>query len=346
MTKDLQNVPLEIVRASEIEPRQVEWLWYPYIPFGKVTIIDGDPGEGKSMYVLALAALLTRGDPLPLSDQRHSPMDVIYQNTEDDADDTVVPRFIRAGGDRDRLLFISEEKKGLTFADGRLVQAIRKTKARLLILDPLVSYIGADTALNSANEVRAQFNHLIHAAKETGCAILIVGHMNKTIGVKAMYRTSGSMDIIASARSALVVGRSRNGEPDQRVMAVKKCNLAEKGPSVLFSVGGGSVKWLGQTEVTADELVGAFGAEGGRPNVKQELAERELQAILADGAVPQKEIEKILGDKGVSLSTIKIAKKKLDIRSVRLPGQDGWFWRMPQPEEEENNVTMTAGLSG
>ena len=123
MTQELQNVPLEIVRASEIEPRQVEWLWYPYIPFGKVTIIDGDPGEGKSMYVLSLAALLTRGDPLPLSDQRHSPMDVIYQNTEDDADDTVVPRFIRAGGDRERLLFISEEKKGLTFADGRLVQA-------------------------------------------------------------------------------------------------------------------------------------------------------------------------------------------------------------------------------
>ena len=213
MTKDLQNVPLEIVRASEIEPRQVEWLWYPYIPFGKVTIIDGDPGEGKSMYVLALAALLTRGDPLPLSDQRHSPMDVIYQNTEDDADDTVVPRFIRAGGDRERLLFISEEKKGLTFADGRLVQAIRQTGARLLILDPLVSYIGADTALNSANEVRAQFNHLIHAAKETGCAILIVGHMNKTIGVKAMYRTSGSMDIIASARSALFCPVCFGGRP-------------------------------------------------------------------------------------------------------------------------------------
>ena len=346
MTKETAKVPLEIIRASEIEPREVKWLWYPYIPFGKVTMIQGDPGDGKSMFAMSLAALLTRGDPLPMSDQQHQPMNVIYQNTEDDADDTVVPRFIRAGGDRDRLIFISEKEKALTFTDERIIQAILQTGARVLILDPLVSYIGEDTSLNSANEVRGQFNPLIDAAKKTDCAIIVVGHMNKNEGVKAIYRSVGSIDVVAAARSALVIGRPKAGEADHRIMAVQKCNLAEKGPSILFSVEGGCIEWIGEAEVTADELVGAFGAEGGRPNVKQEMAEQELRMLLADGPVPQKVIEESFREKGISLSTIKIVKKKLGIQSVRLAGREGWCWLMPQPGEEENNPTGTQGLSG
>lgn len=118
MTDYPNNIPakLEIIKASEITPREVRWLWYPYIHFGKVTLLQGDPGDGKSKLMLSLAALLSKGAPLPFADEDESgaPMTVIYQTTEDDAYDTVVPRFNSAGGDGDRLIFIKEDEKSLT----------------------------------------------------------------------------------------------------------------------------------------------------------------------------------------------------------------------------------------
>jgi len=120
---------LEIIKGSEVEPKEIEWLWYPYIPVGKVTIINGDPGDGKSTFVLNLLARITCGGYLPFSDEELPPMNVIYQNTEDDLEDTVIPRFIRAGGDVDRIFFISEKEKLLSFSDERIVQAIKETDA-------------------------------------------------------------------------------------------------------------------------------------------------------------------------------------------------------------------------
>ena len=107
-------VPLEIVKASDIEPKEVKWLWYPYIPFGKVTLLQGDPGDGKSKFMLSLAALLSKGEHLPFADEEErEPITIIYQTTEDDADDTVVPRFNSAGGNGDNLIFIKEDMKSL-----------------------------------------------------------------------------------------------------------------------------------------------------------------------------------------------------------------------------------------
>ena len=204
------NTRLELIRASEIEPREIEWLWYPFIPYGKVTLLQGDPGDGKSTFMLTIAALLTRGEPLPFTETAKplTPISVIYQTTEDDADDTIVPRFIKANGDRERLLFISEKESPLTFDDGRILSAIRETGARVLILDPLSSYIG-DCQINAANEVRPRFNCLIRIAKETGCAIVIINHLNKMFGTKAIYRTPGSIDIVGAVRSALLIGKSK-----------------------------------------------------------------------------------------------------------------------------------------
>ena len=157
---------LEIVRGSDVPVREVEWLWYPYIPYGKITLVQGDPGDGKSTFVLNLAAILTSGRQLPFTDVAPEPMNVIYQNTEDDAEDTVLPRFLQAGGDPKRLCFIREDRKALTFSDDRLFRAIRQVDARVLILDPLSSYIGGDVSLNMTNEVRAQFNPLIQTADD------------------------------------------------------------------------------------------------------------------------------------------------------------------------------------
>ena len=124
------SVPLEVIKASEIEPKEVKWLWYPYIPFGKVTLLQGDPGDGKSKLMLSIAALLSKGDPLPFTDTDETePMTIIYQTTEDDADDTVVPRFNAAGGIGENLIFIKEDVKSLSFGDNRIAEAIEKYHA-------------------------------------------------------------------------------------------------------------------------------------------------------------------------------------------------------------------------
>ena len=139
------NVPLEVIKASEIEPKEVKWLWYPYIPFGKVTLLQGDPGDGKSKLMLSIAALLSKGEPLPFTETEETePMTIIYQTTEDDADDTVVPRFNSAGGNGENLIFIKEDEKSLSFGDNRIAEAIEKYHAKLLILDPMSSYNGGN----------------------------------------------------------------------------------------------------------------------------------------------------------------------------------------------------------
>ena len=129
---------------------------------------------------------------------------------------TIVPRFIRANGDREKLIFINEKEAPISFDDARIEEAIKTTGAKLLILDPLSSYIG-DCQLNAANEVRPRFNHLIRIAKETNAAIVIVNHLNKMFGTKAIYRTPGSIDIVGAVRSALLIGRSKEND-DERVM--------------------------------------------------------------------------------------------------------------------------------
>ena len=255
----LTQAPLKLFTAADVEPKEVSWLWYPYIPFGKVTLIHGDSGDGKSTFALNLAALLTRGDTLPFSPQCHGPMKVIYINAEDAVDDTVVPRFIKAGGVRDRLIFISEEEQRLNFSDKRIRAAIEETGAKALILDPLASYLGADVSMNLANEVRPRFESLIDAARDTGCAIIVIAHMNKAEGMKATARVNGSVDIVAAVRSAVVIGRGTE-DPDERVMAHSKSNLAPLGQSILFSVSDGVVEFIDTIDMTADQVVGALGS--------------------------------------------------------------------------------------
>ena len=229
MTDYPNNIPakLEIIKASEITPKEVRWLWYPYIPFGKVTLL------------LSLAALLSKGASLPFADEDENgePMTVIYQTTEDDAGDTVVPRFNSAGGDGDRLIFIKEDEKSLTFGEDRIREAVEKYHAKLLILDPMSSYIGGDCSMNNANETRAEFNHLIAVAKDTGCAIVIIAYMNKAKDTSPLYRTNGSIDIAGAARSILAVTRTANKQnPDERYLVQVKSNLAPMGSAILFEV--------------------------------------------------------------------------------------------------------------
>lgn len=134
---------LKLINMEEVETKEVDWLWYPYIPYGKITIVQGDPGEGKTTFILQLAARLTRGEKFPCDEAERTPSNVIYQNAEDGLEDTIKPRLLEAGADCSRILVIDEKLEPLTMSDERLDAAIRETGAKLVILDPIQAYLGA-----------------------------------------------------------------------------------------------------------------------------------------------------------------------------------------------------------
>ncbi len=316
----------EITKASEVKVRKVEWLWYPFIPFGKVTVIQGDAGDGKSTFILKLAAMLTNGEPMPFTDGNNlEPMNVIYQSTEDDADDTIVPRFISASGNTEKLLFINEKEHYLSFSDERLLEAIRATKAKLIILDPLSAYIGESTSINSANEVRSQFRPLIDIAKEQGCAIVIIHHMNKAMGQKAVNRAVGSVDIVGAARSVLMVARTDKERPNERILVQVKSNLSPTGSAIVFSLSENGIEWIEETSKTADEVLGNAFSSMGRPDEQIQKAKDVLSRLLSDHKPkPQSLIMEQFKTMGISESTVKKAKAQLNIHSVKQGTY--WYW--------------------
>ena len=173
---------LKIISLSEIKTEEVKWLWYPYIPFGKVTIVQGDPGEGTTTFVLSVIAALTHGETLPECETGLPPMNVIYQTAEDGLADTIKPRLEAVGADCSRVQTIDDSQSMLTLTDQRLEEAIHSTDAGLLVLDPLQAYLGSGVDMHRANEIRPIMKKLSAVAERTGCAVVLIGHMNKASG--------------------------------------------------------------------------------------------------------------------------------------------------------------------
>ena len=217
-----QKIELKMIRMSEVQSQEIEWLWYPFIPYGKLTIIQGDPGDGKTTMVLNLAAKLSKGEALDENMKVTEPVNVIYQTAEDGLADTVKPRLELAGADCERIIVIDESDKSLSMVDERLEEAIVRTGARLLILDPIQAYLGGGMDMNRANEARDMTKKLGALAEKTKCAIILIGHMNKASGNKAAYRGMGSIDFFAVARSVLLVGQGRGRTEYQSCCPDKK----------------------------------------------------------------------------------------------------------------------------
>lgn len=206
----MSNTELNIINMADVEAVAVKWLWKPYIPLGKITIIQGDPGEGKTTLALSIAAALTQGEKLPNEVESKAPMNVIYQTAEDGLADTIKPRLEAVNADCARVLVIDESKEELSMTDERIEKAIQQTGAKLIILDPIQAYIGANVDMHRANEIRPVMSKLGRIAEEYGCAVVLIGHMNKAEGQKSSYRGLGSIDITAVARSVLIVGKMRD----------------------------------------------------------------------------------------------------------------------------------------
>lgn len=312
---------LKLINMSDVEVTEVKWLWKPYVPIGKITIIQGDPGEGKTTMILAIASAMTTGDVLPLSEDALECSNVIYQTAEDGLSDTIKPRLLAAGADCTKVIVIDESHKELTLSDKRIEEAIIETNAQLLIIDPLQAYLGSGVDMHRANEIRPIFKNLSSVAERTGCAIVIIGHMNKAGGTKGLYRGLGSIDITAVARSVLLVGRVR-ADPSIRVMAQIKSSLAPEGKKVAFKLDeGNGFNWIGEYDIDLDELLGGSSSES-----VLKRAEQLIKEVLGDGAKASDYVVERAKEKQISQRTLKTAKKNLEVKSIKT--KEGWKWQL------------------
>ena len=315
---------LKLIRLADVETQEVSWLWYPYLPKGKVSMIQGDPGEGKTMLALSLIARLTTGAPLPEQAEGCPPLTVIYQTAEDGLADTIKPRLEKAGADCSRVVVIDESAGCLSLSDERIEQAIVKTGAQLFVLDPLQAYLGAHVDMHRANEVRPAFRGLANAAERTHCAIVAIGHMNKMQGAKGMYRGLGSIDIAAICRSILYVGRSKDDE-EKRYMAHLKSSLAPVGQSIVFTAGD-TLRFIGTSPITAEKLLNGGGFGGEFAATKTECAVEALLRLLGGGEIPCSEVYEYCEELGISGRTVDKAKRELGVKSVKRGSR--WYWSL------------------
>ena len=316
---------VKIIRMSDVELTPVEWLWKPYLPFGKLSVLQGNPGEGKTYFAMHLAAACTNGKLLP-NMERVEPFNVIYQTAEDGLGDTVKPRLIEAGADLDRVLVIDDSDVQLTLSDERIEKAIVENNAKLVIIDPIQAYLGADVDMNRANEVRPIFMRLGQVAQRTGCAILLIGHLNKAAGMQSLQRGLGSIDIAAAVRSVMFIGKLKH-DPTMRILTHEKSSLAPPGASLAFSLGDeGGFRWVGEYDITADEMLS--GIEPQR-ETKTQQAKDLICALLAGGKQGLSEdIDKAALERGIPGRTVRDAKRELGdaLKSKIGEGRKKVFW--------------------
>ena len=314
-----------MIRMSEIQQTEVEWLWYPYIPFGKLTIIQGNPGEGKTFFAMQLAAACTNRKYLPQMEP-FEPFNVIFQTAEDGLGDTVKPRLVSAEADMERVLVIDDTEHPLTLADKRIENAIRENNARLVIIDPLQAFLGANVDMNRANEVRPILRRLADTAQNTNCAIVMIEHLNKASGSQSTYRGLGSIDITAVVRSLLFIGKVKT-DPTTRVIVHEKSSLAPPGQSLAFSLGDEKgFRWIGAYDISAEDLLA--GGEGNKTELKQELAVKLITEFLAEGKkVSIAEINAEARERGISERTVRLAKNSMgDKIASERQGKNWWIW--------------------
>ena len=323
-----QKIKLKMIRMSEVQSQEIEWLWYPFIPYGKLTIIQGDPGDGKTTMVLNLAAKLSKGEALDENMKVTEPVNVIYQTAEDGLADTVKPRLELAGADCERIIVIDESDKSLSMVDERLEEAIVRTGARLLILDPIQAYLGGSMDMNRANEARDMTKKLGALAEKTKCAIILIGHMNKASGNKAAYRGMGSIDFFAVARSVLLVGRVE-GESNTRAVVQIKNNLAAFGHPKAFALSEDGFKWLGDYEITVDEVLGGITPKANKMEQAKQMF-RELAETQS--AVLSNEIFDRADELGISKRTLENAKKELGVQARKI--NNAWYWQLDKVKPE------------
>lgn len=312
---------------SDFESEKVEWLWPYYLGAGILTVMDGDPGVGKSFLAMQIAAQFSVGGSLPgiSKVQRRR---VLYLTREDDPAFTIRPRIDAMGGDASRIdvqaKFDPFDQNGMK----RLWRWVKKHPPRLIVIDPLYSFVGADADIYRPNEIRQVLAELQEVANDNGAAILAIRHLRKMKSDKAIYQGAGAIDVIGVARCGLLVAEDPD-DPGRKIIAHSKHNLSKRMESIAYRlVDQGEdemprFEWAGTSTLSADELTGASSGSSTQP--RSEAADF-LKELLKDGPVGSKMVEEQAEERGISRRTLNRAKSDLGVVSKQRNRE--WFLSM------------------
>jgi len=330
----------KITYLSDVQPERVRHLWPGRLPLGKLTVVDGDPGLGKTTVLLDIGARLTTHAPMPdgTRSDLNGPAGVVILTAEDGLADTIRPRLDAAGADVSRVVALEclvngDEERSLSLTDLNAIEAaVQAVGAKLVIIDPLMAFLGSETNSYRDQDMRRVLAPLARLAERLGCAIVVIRHLSKGGGANAVYRGGGSIGIIGAARCGLLVAADPEDETGaHRILAVTKSNLAAMPPALAYTLqpaanGTAYVAWEGATAHTAKQLL-ASPEDDGERGAKTDAMD-VLRTILADGPRSAADVKREAAQAGVAERTLRRAKDALGV-VVRKDGYQGeWRWEL------------------
>ena len=325
---------LETLDLSDVRTRPIDWLWRGYIPLRKVTILDGDPGLGKSMISVDLASRGSIGGLAPTGEPLGDAFTTIYVSLEDDAEDTILPRIVRAGGDQSRFHLV--RKLVLPAQIDRLEATANCLRARLIVIDPLMAYLGDRVKTNDDHLVRRALEPLAEMAARLDAAVVLVRHLNKKAGDDAIYRGGGSIGFTGLARSVLAVGLDPD-DHDRMILAPIKLNVARRPASLAYRIVADGpyepahIAWEGTSERTAEDLIGRTRDEAGHSKTA-ELAGAMRELLEANGgSMPVAKACQSLKKQGFDISSqdnLRRARAQAGVMSAKSGYAGGWVWSL------------------
>jgi len=319
---------------DEYEEREIEWLFYPYIPLGAITILGGDPGCGKSYLSVAFASIVSNGNKFPFESEdtpKNEPAMVVMQNGEDGIEDSIKPRLTRAGANQENVGVIVEETELLTFSDlDKIERTLEYRKPKLIIFDPVQRYMG-NVNLNSLTEVTNTLKGLSKLAQKYNCAILLIMHLNKGQN-KGIYRLNGSVGLPGIARSVLMVQDLK--DTDDKALVHVKSNLAKKGMAVIFEITDNGI--IFKEQVPESSLNPSSDKEV--KTSQKDIAKNFIKEILKNGELESTVIRNEAHNSNIAPATLERAKAELScVKSFQKDKK--WYWKLKDDETSDNHIS-------
>ncbi|MBI1891720.1 MAG: AAA family ATPase [Burkholderiales bacterium] len=339
------NIEVQLRRGADIKPLPIHWLWRGWIACGKLSLLAGNAGTGKTTLALAIASVITRGGLFPDGSPCERAGNVLIWSGEDVADDTLVPRLIASGADMHRCFFIEGVNKNgesIPFDPAMHIATLHDVcvkigGASLMIVDPIVSAVSGD--MYRPNDVRRSLQAIVDFAEIHQCAVIGITHFTKgSAGASPLDRILGSQAFVGLARLALVAAKEESGS--RRILARAKSNIGKDMGGIAYSLNTtyiapeievSHVVWGEAIEGSAREILNDVENVIGEDEFKRDAAKDFLRNKLRNGAIQVNQLKNEAGEANLKWRTVERAKSDLGVKANKAGLDGGWFWTLPAP---------------